>query len=98
VELYLHSTNTPSWRGVKLKHRDNLRMFVRVTGSWRKLQDEKPHNLYSSPNVVKLFKSRRMRWVGHVARMREMRNAPKILVEKPERERPLGKQRRRWAG
>jgi hypothetical protein len=55
-----------------------------VTGDWIKLHNEKLHNLYSSPNIIRMFKSRRMRWAGHVTRMWEKRNACKILVGKPE--------------
>jgi hypothetical protein len=55
-----------------------------VTGDWRKLHNEELHNLYSSPNIIRMIKSRRMRWAGHVARMREKRNAYRILVGKPE--------------
>jgi hypothetical protein len=51
-----------------------------VTGGWRKL-----HNFYSSPNIIRMIRSRRMRWAWHVARIRAKRNACKILVEKPER-------------
>jgi hypothetical protein len=53
--------------------------------------------LYSSPNILKMIKSRRMRWAGYVARMGETRNAYRILVRKPEGKRPLGRSRRRWA-
>jgi hypothetical protein len=60
------------------------------TGDWRKLHNEELHNLYSSPNIVKMIKSRRMRWAGHVARMGE-RNAYRTLVGKPEGNRPLGR-------
>jgi hypothetical protein len=60
-----------------------------VTGEWRKLHNEELHNLYSSPNIIRLMKSRRMRWAGHVARMGEKRNAYRILVGKPEGKRPL---------
>jgi hypothetical protein len=52
--------------------------------------------LYRSPNIVKLIKSRRLRWAGHVARMEEGRNALKILTGKPTGKRPLGRPRRRW--
>jgi hypothetical protein len=52
--------------------------------------------LYSSPNIIRMIKSRRMRWAGHVARMGETRNAYRILVGKPEGKRPLGRPRRRW--
>jgi hypothetical protein len=51
-----------------------------VTGEWRKLHNEELHNLYSSPNIIRMIKSRRMRWAWHVARMREKRNAYRILV------------------
>jgi hypothetical protein len=67
-----------------------------VTGGWRKLQNEDLHNLYSSPSIIRVIKSRRMRRAGHVARMGEKRNAYTILVRKPERKRPLGIPRRRW--
>jgi hypothetical protein len=56
----------------------------------RKLHDEERHNLYSSPNIIRVIKSRRMGWAGHVARMGEMRNAYKILVVTAERKRGLG--------
>jgi hypothetical protein len=58
--------------------------------------NEELHNLYSSPNIIGTFKSRRMRWAGHVARMGEQRNAYRILVGKPEGRRPLGRPRRWW--
>jgi hypothetical protein len=58
-----------------------------VTRDWRKLHNEELHNLYSSPNVIRMIKSRRMRWAGYVARMRTKRNAYRILVKKPEGER-----------
>jgi hypothetical protein len=59
-----------------------------VTGDWRKLHNEELHNLYSSPNIITVIKSRRMRWAGHVARMGAKRNAYRILVGKPEGKRP----------
>jgi hypothetical protein len=68
----------------------------RVTGGWRKLHNEELHNLYSSPNIIRIIKSRRMRWAGHVARKGEKRNVYKLLVGKPEGKRPLGRPRRRW--
>jgi hypothetical protein len=64
-----------------------------VTGGWRKLHNEKLHNLYASPSIIRMIKSRRMRWAGHVARMREKRNAYRILVGNPEGKRPLGRPR-----
>jgi hypothetical protein len=67
-----------------------------VTGEWRKLHKEELHNLYSSPDIIRQVKSRRMRWAGHVARMGEERNVYKVLVGKPEGKRPLGRPRRRW--
>jgi hypothetical protein len=68
-----------------------------VTGEWRKLRNEELHDLYSSPSIITIIKSRRMRWAGHVARMGEKRNAYRILVVNPEGKRPLGRPRRRWA-
>jgi hypothetical protein len=56
----------------------------------RKLHNEGLHKLYSSPSISRTIKSRRMRWAGHVARIRAKRNAFKILVGMPERKRPLG--------
>jgi hypothetical protein len=67
-----------------------------VTGDWRKLHNEELCDLYSSPSIIRIIKSRRMRWVAHVARMGEKRNAYTLLVGKPEGERPLGRPRRRW--
>jgi hypothetical protein len=67
-----------------------------VTGGWRELHNEELHNLYSSPSIIKIIKSRGMRWAGHVARMGEKRNVYKLLVGKPEGKRPLGRPRRRW--
>jgi hypothetical protein len=67
-----------------------------VTGGWRKLHNEELHGLYSSPSIVRVMKSRRMRWTGHVTRMGEVRNAYSILVGKPGGRRPLGRPRRRW--
>ena len=67
-----------------------------VTGEWRKLHNEELKGLYSSPNIVRVIKSRRMRWVGYVARMGEGRGVYRVLVGKPEGKRPLGRPRRRW--
>jgi hypothetical protein len=65
-------------------------------GSWRKLHNDELHSLYSSLNIVRAIKSRRMRWEGHVARMGEGRGAYRVLVRKPEGKRPLRRPRRRW--
>jgi hypothetical protein len=65
-----------------------------VTGGWRRLRNEKLHNLYASPNIIRMIKFRRMRWAGHVSRTGEMRNAYSILVGKPEGKRLLGRPRR----
>jgi hypothetical protein len=67
-----------------------------VTGEWRKLHKEKLHDLYSSPSIIRLIKTRRMRWAGHVAQMGEKMNAYRFSVGKPEEKRPLGRPRRRW--
>ena len=65
-------------------------------GEWRRLHNEELHSLYRSPNIVRLIKSRRLRWAGHVARMEESRSALKILTGKPTGKRPLGRPRCRW--
>jgi hypothetical protein len=67
-----------------------------VTGGWRKLHKEELHNLYSSRSIIRIMKSRRMRWAGHVARMGEKSNVYRLLVGKPEGKRPLGRPKRRW--
>jgi hypothetical protein len=67
-----------------------------VTGGWRKVHNEELHNLYSSPSIMRLIKSRRMRWAGHVARKGDKRNTYRILVGNPEGKRPLGRPRCRW--
>ena len=66
-----------------------------ITGEWRKLHNAELHALYSSPNIIRNLKSRRLRWAGHVARMEQFRNAYRVLVGKPEGNRPLGRPRRR---
>jgi hypothetical protein len=67
-----------------------------VMGEWRRMHNEELNNLYSSPNIVWVIKSRRIRWAGHVARMGEERGVYRVLVGKPEVKRPLGRPRRRW--
>jgi hypothetical protein len=65
-------------------------------GSWRKLHNDELHRLYSSRNIVRVIKSRRMSWAGHVARMREGRGVYRFSVGRPEGKRPLRRPRRRW--
>ena len=67
-----------------------------VTGEWRRLHNEELNDLYSSPNIVRVIKSRRMRWAGHVVRMGEERGAYRVLVGKPDGRRTLGRPIRRW--
>jgi hypothetical protein len=67
-----------------------------ATGEWRRLHNEELNELYSSPNIIRVIKSRRMRWARHVARMGEKRGAYRILVGRPEGRRPLERPRGRW--
>jgi len=67
-----------------------------VTREWRKLHNEEINDLYSSPNIVRMMKSRKIRWAGNVTRMEEKRGVYRILVGKPEGKRPLGRPRRKW--
>ena len=67
-----------------------------VTGEWGKLHDEELHDFYPSPNTMRVIKSRRMRWEGHLARMGKERVVRRVLVAKPEGKRPLERPRRRW--
>jgi len=67
-----------------------------VTGELRRLHNEKLNDLYSSPNIVRVIKSRRMKWAEHVARMGEERGVYRVVVGKPEGKRPLGRPRCRW--
>jgi hypothetical protein len=69
-----------------------------VTREWRKLHNEELRDLYSSPSIIRIIKSRRMRLAGHVARMGEQSNAYRLLVGKPEGKRPLRRPRCRWVG
>jgi hypothetical protein len=66
-----------------------------VTGEWKKLHNGQLHNLYSSSDIIRQIKSRRMRWAGHVARMGEGRKVCRVSIGKPDRKRPLGRPRRR---
>ena len=67
-----------------------------VTGEWRKLYNKELNDMYCSPNIVWLIKLRKMRWAGHLARMGERKGVYRVLVEKPDGKRPLGRPRRRW--
>jgi hypothetical protein len=67
-----------------------------VTGEWRRLHNKELYAVYSSQNIIRVMKSRRLRWTGHVARMGERRGSYRALVEKPEGRRPFGRPRRRW--
>ena len=67
-----------------------------VTGEWRKLHNEELNDLYSSPNIILVIKSRRMRWAGHVACMGDRRGEYRVLVGKSEGRSPLGRPRSRW--
>ena len=67
-----------------------------ITGEWRKLHNEELNDLYCSPNIVRLIKSRRMGWAGHVARIGERRVVYRVLGGKPMGKRPLGRPRHRW--
>jgi hypothetical protein len=76
------------------------RIFVpkrdEVTGEWRKLHNEELHNLYSSPDIIRQIKSRRIRWAGYLARVGENRIVYKVLVGKSGGKRHVGRRRRRW--
>jgi hypothetical protein len=67
-----------------------------VTGEWRRLHNKELYAVYSSPNIIRVIKSRRLRWAGHVERMGERRGAYRALVGKPEGRRPRGRPGRRW--
>ena len=96
--IYIY-INTELWLGV-FENRVLRRIFwpnrEEVTGEWRKLHNEELNDLYYSPNIVRVVKSRRMRWAGHVARMEERRGIYRVLVGKPEGKRPRGRRRCRW--
>jgi hypothetical protein len=101
--LYGCKTCSPTLREVQtlriFENRVLRRIFVpkrKDDGSWRKLHNDELHGLYSSPNIVRVTKSRRMRWAGHVAHMEEGRGVYRVLVWRPEGKRQLGRQRCRW--
>ena len=95
--------------GLTLREEHRLRVFENkalrkifgakrdeISGEWRKLHNAELHAFYSSPNIIRNLKSRRLRWAGHVARMEQFRNACRVFVGKPESKRPLGRPGRRW--
>jgi hypothetical protein len=99
--MFLYGCETWS---LTLREERRLRVLKRVfgpkrhevTGKWRKLHNEKLNDLYALPNIVRVVKSRRMIWAGHVASMKEDRGVHRLLVRKPEEKRPLGRPRRIW--
>jgi hypothetical protein len=78
------------------ENRVSRKIFRKEDRSWRKLHNGELYSLYSSPNIVRVIKSRRLRSVGHVARLGEGRSVYRVLVGRPEGKRPLGRPRRRW--
>jgi hypothetical protein len=105
LPVVLHGCETWS---LTLKEEHRLRVFENrvlrrifgpkrdeVTGEWRKLHNKELHDLYLSPSIIRIIKSRRMRWEGHVTRMGQKRNAYRLLVVKPQGRRPLGRPKRR---
>ncbi|KAJ4431945.1 hypothetical protein ANN_20554, partial [Periplaneta americana] len=95
------SSRETRWPGLRVFENKVLRTIFgpkrdEVTGEWRKLHNTELNALYSSPDVIRNIKSRRLRWAGHVALMGESRNAYRVLVGRPEGKRPLGRPRRRW--
>ena len=100
-KLKIWSLTLRQERGLRVfENRVLRRIFGRkkneVTREWRKLHNEELSDMYFSPNIVRVIKSRRMRWARHVARMVERRSVYRVLVGKPEGKRPLGRLRRRW--
>jgi hypothetical protein len=80
----------------KVLRRISVPKRYEVTGEWRRLHNKELYALYSSPNIIRVIKSRTLRWAGHVARMGARRGAYRALVGKPEGTRPLGRHRHRW--
>jgi hypothetical protein len=106
IDVVLYGCETSS---LTLREKHRLRVFENrvlrrifapkrdeVTGEWRKLHNEELRDLCSSPGIIRIMKARRMRWAGHVVRLEEKRNVYRLLVEKPEGSRPLGRPRCRW--
>ncbi|KAJ4450438.1 hypothetical protein ANN_01862 [Periplaneta americana] len=108
VQAYREHNSSYAWT-LTLREEQRLRVFENkvlrkifeakrdeVTGEWRKLHNAELHALYSSRDIIRNIKSRRLRWAGHVARMGESRNVYSVLVGRPAGKRPLGRPRRRW--
>jgi hypothetical protein len=105
LPVLLHGCETCS-RTLRKEHRLKVsenRVLRRIfwpkreeDGSWRKLHNDELHSLYSSPNIVRVIKSRRIRWAGHVTRMGEGRGVYRVLVGRLKWNKPLGRPRRRW--
>jgi hypothetical protein len=92
-------------RSVTLREEHKLRLFENrvlrptseeVAGGWRRLHNEELHDLYDAENIIRVNKSRRIRWTGHIARIREIKSSYNALVVKPEGRRPLQRPRHRW--
>jgi hypothetical protein len=100
--ICLNTDGCETW-SLTLREENRLRVLRRifgpkrdeVTGKWRKLHNKELHDLYSWPSIIRIIKSQRMRWAGHVTRMGEKRKAYRLLVGKQEEKRPLGRPRRR---
>jgi hypothetical protein len=98
--IYFSWTNLLECAHLEDQERDGMKRIFgpkrEEDGSWRKLHNDEFHSLYFSLNTVRVIKSRRMRWAGHVARMGDERGVYRVLVGRPEEKRPLGRPRRRW--
>jgi hypothetical protein len=96
----LQDTNNKEELTLRVYENRVLRIFgpkrEEIVGGWKMKHVEEFHNLYASPNIIRVIRSRTMRWTVHVARLEVMRNAYSILVGKPEGKRPLGRPRHRW--
>ena len=97
--LYQHFFSTLSHKRRDVREKvvePKMCVVISLSGEWRKLHNEELSDLYSLPYIVRVVKSRRMRWAGHVARMGEERVVHRVLVGKPEGKSPLGRPRLRW--